>query len=121
MSAGLVGSRSGLVRWRLYSLEGVDRYKKEKNDAEETLNRIKKLHKVTLIDIELIQVGLFAAGWVDLGQRSPENVKGSKMAWRATLFLNGIGPLAYLIKGRKRSNWMERDILGKLAVYQRYY
>lgn len=71
---------------------------------------LKTWQKAVLIDIGLLEVGLFATAWTDLGQRLPENVNGSKKAWRASLFTGGIGSLTYLIKGRKRSNWAERDM-----------
>lgn len=80
---------------------------------------LKRWQKVALIDIGLIEVGLFATAWADLSQRLPENVNGRKKVWRAALFLNGIGPLAYLTKGRKQSDWTERDMpnmRGKVAI-----
>ncbi|NJN84701.1 MAG: SDR family oxidoreductase [Caldilineaceae bacterium] len=56
---------------------------------------------------------------MDLSKRLPEQVKGSKKAWRAALFVNTVGPLAYFSKGRRQSQWTERDIPamhGKVAI-----
>ncbi|MFC6750006.1 oxidoreductase [Deinococcus aquaticus] len=64
-------------------------------------------------------MGLFAAAWADLGLRRPEAVNGSKNAWRAGLFVNFAGPLAYLARGRKGSTWTEADVpdqTGKVVV-----
>ncbi len=80
---------------------------------------LKTWQKAVLIDLGLTEVGLFAAAWVDLNQRLPEHVNGSKKAWRASLFTGGIGSLAYLIKGRRRSKWTEHDLpnmRGKVAI-----
>lgn len=80
---------------------------------------LKGWQKAALIEIGLLEVGLFAAAWVDLNHRLAENVNGSKKGWRASLFTGGIGSLAYLIRGRRRSSWTERDmpnLRGKVAI-----
>lgn len=75
--------------------------------------------KTALVTAGVAQVGLFAAAWADLGMRRPEAVNGSKAAWRAGLFVNFAGPLAYLARGRKGSTWTEADVpdqTGKVVV-----
>ncbi|MBP7963844.1 MAG: SDR family oxidoreductase [Caldilineaceae bacterium] len=82
-------------------------------------NELKTWQKVAIVGTGAAQVGLFLAAWADLSQRRPDRINGSKKAWRAALFLNGIGPLAYFTKGRKGSDWSETDVSGlsgKIAV-----
>lgn len=82
-------------------------------------NELKGWQKAALIPAALVQIGLFVAAWMDLNRRRAEQVNGSKKAWRAALFLNTIGPLAYFRKGRKKSAWSEDDVpdmSGKIAI-----
>ncbi len=75
--------------------------------------------KSILITAGIVQVGLFATAWADLRGRRPEAVNGSKAAWRAGLFLNTIGPLAYLLNGRRATSWTEADVpdqTGRVAI-----
>ncbi len=82
-------------------------------------SNLKTWHKIALADLAVTQIGLFAAAMTDLSLRSAENINGSKKAWRAGLFLNGVGPAAYLWKGRKKSDWTFAnvpDMTGKIAI-----
>jgi len=55
-----------------------------------------------LIPLILLQVILIAVALVDLIPRDPERVNGPKWAWAlAVLLITGIGPIAYLVIGRK--------------------
>ena len=75
--------------------------------------------KTALIIAGTLQVGLFAAAWADLSHRRPEAVNGRKVAWRAGLFVNTLGPLAYFLCGRKTGHWTEADVpdqTGRVAV-----
>ena len=75
--------------------------------------------KAAIIKLALIQIGLFLAAWRDLSQRSAGRIRGSKGAWRAALFLNFAGPLAYFLRGRKQSDWTEDDVpnvSGRVAI-----
>ena len=49
-----------------------------------------------------LQLILQLAALVDLRGRSDEQVRGSKRLWRAASFVNFVGPIAYLVAGRKR-------------------
>jgi hypothetical protein len=53
--------------------------------------------------IGLIQVSLMVAALIDIRRRPAEEINGSKKMWTALAFVNWIGPIAYFIKGRKRS------------------
>lgn len=84
-----------------------------------TTTDLSPLHKTALVTAGLAQLGLFAAAWADLSGRRPEAVNGSKTAWRAGLFVNTLGPLAYLLTGRRGSTWTEADVpdqTGRVAV-----
>ncbi|WP_309569560.1 oxidoreductase [Deinococcus sp.] len=75
--------------------------------------------KTALITAGIAQLGLFTAAWADLNMRRPEAVSGSRGAWRAGLFVNFAGPLAYFLRGRKGSDWTEDDVpdqTGKVVV-----
>jgi hypothetical protein len=50
----------------------------------------------------LIQLLLLTAAQVDITRRPAEQIKGSKKLWRAVVFINYIGPLAYFVLGIKR-------------------
>ena len=53
-----------------------------------------------LIPIVLLQLGLMVLALLDLARR--ERTKGPKWAWAlAIVFINFIGPIAYLVAGRE--------------------
>jgi len=82
-------------------------------------NDFKLWQKIAIIKLALVQIGLFISAWRDLSGRPTEKINGSKPMWRAALFLNFIGPLAYFVRGRKQSNWTEADVpdmAGKVAI-----
>ncbi|GHF46854.1 NAD(P)-dependent dehydrogenase (short-subunit alcohol dehydrogenase family) [Deinococcus metalli] len=66
--------------------------------------------KTALVVAGAAQLGVFAAAWADLSGRRPENVNGQKAAWRAALFVNTLGPLAYFLRGRRHSTWTEASV-----------
>ena len=54
-----------------------------------------------IVTLGLIQmVLLFAALW-DLRRRPDAAINGSKRLWKAAVFINFIGPIAYFWKGRR--------------------
>lgn len=80
---------------------------------------LKFWQKWLIIELILVQIGLFLAAWFDLKTRPAERINGNKDTWRGLLFINGFGPLAYLFKGRKQSHWTEAnipDLSGKTAI-----
>jgi hypothetical protein len=52
----------------------------------------------------LIQVALLAAALWDLRQRPDAAINGSKRLWKAAVFINYIGPIAYFWKGRRATS-----------------
>jgi hypothetical protein len=52
----------------------------------------------------VIQVALLIAALRDLRQRSDEEINGSRRLWKAAVFVNYIGPIAYFWKGRRTAS-----------------
>jgi Phospholipase_D-nuclease N-terminal len=49
-----------------------------------------------------LQMTLLAAALIDIRRRPADAINGSKRLWTAVVFINGIGPIAYFVVGRKR-------------------
>jgi len=50
------------------------------------------------------QVFLLVAALIDLRKRSPQEITGGdKRIWSVVVFINYIGPIAYFLFGRKRT------------------
>ena len=49
-----------------------------------------------------LQITLLVAALIDLRRRPADAINGSKRLWTAVVFINGIGPIAYFVVGRKR-------------------
>jgi hypothetical protein len=52
----------------------------------------------------IIQVALLIAALRDLRKRSDEEINGSRRLWKAAVFINYIGPIAYFWKGRRAAS-----------------
>ena len=50
----------------------------------------------------MLQLVLLAAALIDIRRRPAEEINGSKRLWTMVVFINGIGPIAYFVSGRKR-------------------
>jgi hypothetical protein len=50
----------------------------------------------------VLQLALLAAALIDIRRRPVEEINGSKRLWTMVVFINGIGPIAYFLLGRKR-------------------
>ena len=49
-----------------------------------------------------LQLALLAIALIDIRRRPADAINGSKRLWTAVVFINGIGPIAYFVVGRKR-------------------
>ena len=58
-----------------------------------------------IVVVGIVEAVLKAAMLMDLRQRSPEQVNGSKRWWRLSALVNSAGllPLSYFLFGRKRA------------------
>jgi len=50
----------------------------------------------------VVQVTLLIAALVDIRRRPQEEIRGNKWLWTAAAFVNFVGPVSYLLFGRKR-------------------
>jgi hypothetical protein len=50
-----------------------------------------------------VEVALTAVALVDLARRPASQVRGPKLLWAATCFVQPVGPISYLMLGRRSS------------------
>ena len=55
-----------------------------------------------IVVLGALQITLLAAALIDIRRRSADAINGSKRLWTAIVFINGIGPIAYFVFGRRR-------------------
>ena len=55
-----------------------------------------------IVVLGVLQLALLAAALIDIRRRPAEEINGSKRLWTMVVFINGIGPIAYFVSGRKR-------------------
>jgi len=55
-----------------------------------------------IVVLGALQITLLAAALIDIRRRSADAINGGKRLWTAVVFINGIGPIAYFVFGRKR-------------------
>ena len=55
-----------------------------------------------IVVLGALQITLLAAALIDIRRRPADAINGSKRLWTAVVFINGIGPIAYFLFGRKR-------------------
>ena len=55
-----------------------------------------------IVVLGVLQLVLLAAALIDIRRRPAEEINGSKRLWTMVVFINGIGPIAYFLFGRKR-------------------
>jgi hypothetical protein len=55
-----------------------------------------------IVVLGALQLALLAASLIDIRRRPAEEINGSKRLWTMVVFINGIGPIAYFVFGRKR-------------------
>jgi Phospholipase_D-nuclease N-terminal len=56
-----------------------------------------------IVFLGALQLGLLAAALLDIRRRPAADINGSKRLWTAVVFINGIGPIAYFLFGRRRA------------------
>jgi len=55
-----------------------------------------------IVVLGALQITLLAAALIDIRRCPADAINGSKRLWTAVVFINGIGPIAYFVVGRKR-------------------
>jgi hypothetical protein len=56
-----------------------------------------------IVFLGVLQLALLITALIDIRRRPADAINGSKRLWTAVVFINGIGPIAYFVFGRKRS------------------
>jgi hypothetical protein len=59
-------------------------------------------HRRGIVLSGVVQVALLITALVDIWQRPKEEIRGSKRLWTALSFVNFVGPVSYLLFGRRR-------------------
>ena len=60
--------------------------------------------KALIVVGSIIELTLTAFALKDLRSRSSDQVRGPKWLWRLLAFVQPVGPVSYLVLGRKRSS-----------------
>ena len=55
-----------------------------------------------IVLLGVLQLALLITALIDIRRRPADAINGSKRLWTAVVFINGIGPIAYFLFGRKR-------------------
>ena len=66
-------------------------------------NELSICQKVVIALLSALQFIMLAAALWDIHQRSEDEIQGSKVMWTLVSFVNFIGPIAYFLFGRKRT------------------
>ena len=66
-------------------------------------NELTPIQQATIAGVGLFQVLLLIAALVDLRRRPAAQINGNKKLWTLAAFINFVGPVAYFVFGRKRS------------------
>lgn len=69
--------------------------------ARKSWSELNAAQRSTIMAGAAVQLALLTAAQVDLARRPVNQIRGSKLMWRLVVFINFIGPLAYLAFGRK--------------------
>jgi hypothetical protein len=56
-----------------------------------------------IVFLGTLQFGMLVAALRDIYRRPATDINGSKRLWTAVVFINGIGPIAYFLFGRRRT------------------
>ena len=65
-------------------------------------NSLSKPKRIAILIGISVQLSLLATAQLDITRRAAADINGSKLLWRAIVFINFVGPLAYFLFGRKR-------------------
>ncbi len=68
--------------------------------ARRAFSDLSQAAQTAIVATGVVELALLAVAGIDLIRRPAEQVRGPKLAWGAGLFVNFIGPIAYLAVGR---------------------
>lgn len=69
--------------------------------AKKQWSELSPLTRKAIVVAGALEAGLTAYAWRDLGKRSGDQVRGPKLLWRLASVVQPVGPLAYLVVGRR--------------------
>ncbi|GLY02844.1 MULTISPECIES: PLDc N-terminal domain-containing protein [Actinoplanes] len=58
--------------------------------------------RTTILVVAPVELALTVYAAVDLTRRHPSNIRGHKAVWWPLLLVQPLGPVAYLLRGRRR-------------------
>ncbi|NUW39505.1 PLD nuclease N-terminal domain-containing protein [Nonomuraea rhodomycinica] len=65
-------------------------------------NEMSNRQQATLLTLASVELALTATAVVDLACRHRDDVRGRKGLWWVGIFIQPVGPVAYLLWGRRR-------------------
>lgn len=69
--------------------------------AKKQWSELSPLARKAIIVGGALEFGLTTYAWRDLGKRPRDQVRGPKLLWRLAGIVQPVGPLAYLVLGRR--------------------
>ena len=63
---------------------------------------LSRAQKTRIVLQPMVHLGVLAAVLLDIRRRAPDRIRGSKRLWRLAAFVQPIGPISYVLFGRKR-------------------
>jgi hypothetical protein len=72
--------------------------------VRKTWSDLTSAQRASVIVSAALQFALAATAWVDLARRDASEINGSKARWATIIAINYVGPAAYFLKGRKRTD-----------------
>jgi hypothetical protein len=57
--------------------------------------------RIAVVVLGVVQLSLAAYAWADLARRPAARVRGSKSLWGWVIAVNWVGPVSYLVWGRR--------------------
>jgi hypothetical protein len=67
-------------------------------------SELSRSQQTTIAVLGAVEVVLTAAALVDLARRPAEQVRGPKALWALGVFIQPVGPIAYLALGRRSAS-----------------
>ena len=71
-------------------------------DARSRLSEAPRWQRITVLVAAPVELALTATAAVDLARRPAARIRGPKALWWLGIFVQPIGPVAYLAWGRRR-------------------
>src|SRR5436189_5491994 len=79
-----------------------NRMRKEPLMREKQWKDLTDAQKRGIVFLGALQLALLITALIDIRRRPADAINGSMRLWTAVVFINGIGPIAYFVVGRKR-------------------